>query len=163
MSVTAARVTAARELRRPPVAFAAVAVAALPALYRIDPTTTHVPLCPLHAATGLWCPLCGATRAVHALLHADLPAALHDNALLVVSAPLLALLWWRWLCACRAATPGPRGPSGQSGLRGPDDEVRTSRPLPRSLVWGFVAVAVAFALARNLPAGSWLAPLTATS
>ena len=45
-------------------------------LYLVNPNTSHVPLCPLHALTGFWCPLCGATRACYALLHGRLGTAL---------------------------------------------------------------------------------------
>src|SRR5437764_832981 len=55
------------------------------------------PACPLHRFTGLWCPLCGSTRAVHAMLTGDVRAALHDNALLFLAAPVLAYLWVSWL------------------------------------------------------------------
>mgnify|MGYP000853432348 FL=1 len=48
-------------------------------------------LCPLHAATGLWCPLCGLTRGAFRLVTADPVAALRYNALIVV-VPLL--VWW---------------------------------------------------------------------
>lgn len=41
--------------------------------------------CPIHAATGFYCPGCGGTRAVKAVLRGDLPLAFHDNALLMTS------------------------------------------------------------------------------
>ena len=44
--------------------------------------------CPIHAATGFYCPGCGSTRAVKAVLRGDLPLAFHDNALLMTS-PLI--------------------------------------------------------------------------
>src|SRR6266513_4699752 len=47
------------------------------------------PRCPLHAMTGLHCPGCGSLRAVHSLLHGDIGAALHFNALLILSLPFL--------------------------------------------------------------------------
>lgn len=37
-------------------------------------------LCPIRAWFGIDCPLCGGLRMVGSLLHADLPAALHYNA-----------------------------------------------------------------------------------
>ena len=46
--------------------------------------------CPIHAATGIYCPGCGGTRAVKAVLTGDLPLAFHDNALLMVSPVVLA-------------------------------------------------------------------------
>lgn len=50
-----------------------------------------VPLCPLHALTGLHCPGCGATRALHALVRGDVALALRMNALFVGALPALAL------------------------------------------------------------------------
>jgi hypothetical protein len=110
----------------------------LPVLYFLDPNRVRVPLCPLHAISGLWCPLCGATRASHALLHGDLLTALHDNALYVCALPLLILLGWRWL---------------QAPASGPVD-----RLLPRPVFWVAVGLAVIFGVARNLAAGRGLAP-----
>jgi hypothetical protein len=46
--------------------------------------------CPIHALTGFYCPGCGSTRAVKAVLNGDLPLAFHDNALLMVSPVVLA-------------------------------------------------------------------------
>lgn len=39
--------------------------------------TGRGPACPIHAALGLWCPLCGASRMGLALLRLDLPGAVH--------------------------------------------------------------------------------------
>jgi Protein of unknown function (DUF2752) len=117
---------------------ALAAVASLSALYFVDPDSNRLPLCPLHAFTGLWCPLCGATRASYQLLHGNLATALHDNALYVGALPLLAVLWWRWLHA-----PGSH-PGG--------------RLLPRPVFWAGVVLAVAFGILRNLAVGRGLAP-----
>jgi hypothetical protein len=46
--------------------------------------------CPIHAATGFYCPGCGGTRAVKAVLRGDLPLAFHDNALLMSSPVVIA-------------------------------------------------------------------------
>ena len=46
--------------------------------------------CPIHAATGIYCPGCGGTRAVKAVLRGDLPLAFHDNALLMSSPVVIA-------------------------------------------------------------------------
>jgi hypothetical protein len=125
-------------LRAVPVAMTGAALAALPLLYAVDPNRTRVPLCPLHAATGLWCPLCGATRATHALLHGDLVTALHDNALYVLGLPVFVLLWWQWL---------------QSWA-----DPRPSRNIGAPTVKLLVTVAAVFGVARNLPIGGFLAP-----
>jgi len=46
--------------------------------------------CPIHALTGFYCPGCGSTRAVKAVLNGDLPLAFHDNALLMASPAVIA-------------------------------------------------------------------------
>lgn len=63
-------------------------------LSRVDPNTPGSPLpaCPLYSLTGLFCAGCGATRAMHALLHGDLLRAISMNALLVVALPALPLM-----------------------------------------------------------------------
>jgi hypothetical protein len=61
-------------------------------LYRFDPETVHFfPRCVFHELTGLQCPGCGTTRALHHLLHGDLAGALHFNAMLFVVAPFAAI------------------------------------------------------------------------
>lgn len=100
------------------------------------------PPCVFHAATGLHCPGCGSSRAVHAALHGEWLRALHDNALLLLFAPALAVrlgqILWFALRHDRRAPPLQR----------------------RYSLTVFVAVA-AFWLLRNLPfpPGPWLAPL----
>src|SRR5258708_976408 len=49
------------------------------------------PFCFFYRTTGLLCPGCGSLRAMHQLLHGHFVAALHFNALFVLSLPLLAL------------------------------------------------------------------------
>ena len=96
------------------------------------------PPCPLYAATGLYCPGCGSTRAVHHLLHGHLAAAFGYNPLMVVSLPLLAYAVVREF------------------VRG----LPPARPLPPWTVWAIFAVLVTFGIVRNLPgvAGRWAAP-----
>ena len=102
------------------------------------------PLCPFHAATGLWCPLCGSLRAVADLTHLDVPAALSSNLPVVLLVlPAIAVTWGLWV---RAALTGR--PAGQIGI--------TNR------TWAVLGVLfLAFAVWRNLPQlplGDWLAP-----
>ncbi len=47
------------------------------------------PQCPFHLLTGLYCPGCGAQRALSALLHGNFLESLHDNLLAISSLPLL--------------------------------------------------------------------------
>jgi hypothetical protein len=61
-------------------------------LYRFDPATVHFyPPCIFHAMTGLQCPGCGTTRALHHLLHGDVAGAFHLNAMLFVIVPFSAI------------------------------------------------------------------------
>ena len=48
-----------------------------------SPYSKWLPKCMFHQLTGLYCPGCGATRALSALLHGDLKSSLHNNALLI--------------------------------------------------------------------------------
>lgn len=47
--------------------------------------------CPIHSLTGFYCPGCGSTRAVRALLNGDLPLAIHDNSLLLTAPALMGV------------------------------------------------------------------------
>ncbi len=55
-----------------------------------------LPPCPFLSVTGLWCPLCGGTRAMEALSGGDVAAALGFNLLVVVAVPLVLAEWVRW-------------------------------------------------------------------
>ena len=59
----------------------------------VDPRTApFAPVCPVHATTGLFCPGCGTGRALHALVHGDLAAALRLNVLAVATVPVFLAL-----------------------------------------------------------------------
>jgi len=106
-----------------------------------DPRWISVlPACPLHALTGLWCPLCGGTRTARALANGDLAGAAGSNLIVLVAAPVAAALWVRWVLRRRR-----------------DPKARLVDPSPRLLA-GATLVLVAFVVLRNLPAGAWLAP-----
>lgn len=102
-------------------------------LSRLNPFANHsvLPPCPIRALTGLYCPGCGSTRCLYALLHADPALALSMNPLLALSLPLLGLM------ALNAA--GWR-PAWLSPLM---------RQLARPKPW--LVVLVGFAVLRNLP------------
>src|SRR4051794_18522002 len=98
--------------RRPLLLLALVAgaAAALAVLYRFDPATAgFFPPCPFRLLTGLRCPGCGSTRALHQLLHGQVGAALALNPLLPLSLPALG---WVGLSLLRSAAglPPPRAP-----------------------------------------------------
>lgn len=47
------------------------------------------PPCPLHALTGLYCPGCGTTRALHELVHGHAGMALRLNFLMMTALPFM--------------------------------------------------------------------------
>jgi hypothetical protein len=53
--------------------------------------------CPFHATTGLWCPGCGLTRGVHALLTGHPLAALGENVFTPLAVVGILVVWWAWL------------------------------------------------------------------
>jgi hypothetical protein len=74
-----------------------IVLAAAFLLWRYDPTSTKTGVislfCPFNKLTGLYCPGCGTTRALHALLHLDLGLAIRDNAVFVLLAgPVIAYM-----------------------------------------------------------------------
>ncbi|MEU9121291.1 DUF2752 domain-containing protein [Streptomyces sp. NPDC048506] len=88
--------------------------------------------CPFKWATGLLCPVCGGTRMAYDLMHGDVVAAFHDNAvLLALGVPAVAYFAGRWLVA------GLRGHGYRPGL--------TARG--NAVVFGIAAV---WMVARNL-------------
>ncbi len=109
-------------------AFVAIAVAADEVF---EPTSNHVPLCPLHALTGIWCPFCGGLRSAYQLTRLHLRSALHYNAVFVLALPVLLALWIDW--AVRARSGQPR------------------RALSRRLSIAIVVLLVVFTVVRNLP------------
>lgn len=92
-------------------------------------------LCPLHRTTGLWCPLCGGTRATRELMHGDLWAAMGYNPFALVLEAAVVLLVVRWLLATARGRRQPLVTGGEGILLG-------------------AALAV-FAVVRNLP-GMWV-------
>lgn len=102
------------------------------AVYFATPGSSRwLPPCIFHKLTGLHCPGCGNTRALHALVHGDLRASLAYNPLLIPALLLFLFL----LCFPRLAC-------------------------KRWLCLGVAIVVVLFFIARNLPwpPFSWLAP-----
>ena len=113
------------------------AVVGCAAVGSVDPARSPVPGCPFRALTGLDCPGCGATRGVHQLLRGHPLAALDHNVALAVVVPLAVWSWLAW-----AGAPLPR-----------------LGPLRARATGVVLALAVAFAVVRNLPLPGvrWLA------
>jgi len=121
----------ARRGLRPTLAAVALVGSGCVAIALVDPAGGP-PLCPFRAATGLDCPLCGATRAAHHLFRGDVIGALGYNAIFVLAAPLL--LVGAFLVA-RQAFGGPA--------------VRMPQPSRRTVV-AILTVVVVFTVVRNL-------------
>ena len=69
-----------------------IAVVAVTIYFFWNPATHgFFPRCVFLNLTGLKCPGCGSQRALHALLHGDIPAAWHYNAGLLVAIPTVAV------------------------------------------------------------------------
>ncbi|PRH81505.1 hypothetical protein C6N40_12475 [Arenimonas caeni] len=110
-------------------------------LRTFDPNAEGSPFlgCIFYQVTGLLCPACGSTRAMHALVHLELGRALSMNALLLIGGPIGLLLVLRAL---------GRGPARLEPVLG-----RISSP------WLWVAIVLGYGVVRNLPGFEFLAPL----
>lgn len=103
-------------------------------LYWVDPAESDIyPPCPFHAVTGLYCPGCGSTRALHQLLHGHLGEAFGLNPLMILMLPYLGYSLLS---------------SVMFGLRG-----RALPNLPTSPYWGWLAfwTVLIYGVLRNLP------------
>lgn len=125
---------------RAPLAAAAAALAGTTYVGLVDPNRAgHYPTCPFLLLTGRYCPGCGSLRAVHALVHGDVGAAVGLNVLTVAGVVLLVAMWGRWT------------------LRRWRGRPRTT-VAPAWTVYAGLAVVLAFWVLRNLPVGAALAP-----
>ncbi|HEX3584470.1 MAG TPA: DUF2752 domain-containing protein, partial [Candidatus Angelobacter sp.] len=67
-------------------------------VYNFPPSQySFYPRCPFFAATHWLCPGCGSTRALYSLLHGDVLAAWHYNALFTLLGPVV-LAWLAFCC-----------------------------------------------------------------
>lgn len=115
-----------------------VCVAGISLFRFFEPTdASFFPKCTLHQMTGLHCPGCGSTRAVHALVHGRWIDALRFNPMLIFGMPLLVGGVYYQL---------------QRERRG----LSTSARFPVCVM----IVVVVYFVARNVPSPdrSWLAP-----
>jgi hypothetical protein len=96
-------------------------------------TAGFFPKCPFFLITGHYCPGCGTTRGLHALLNGDLAGAAGYNLLMVMSLPILG---WLFVSYALVAVRGRALP-------------RVFVPAP--LIWATLVVIVAFWILRNLP------------
>jgi hypothetical protein len=120
---------------------ALAAAAAYVAIADPNATGTHLPACPFHTMTGLWCPGCGLTRATHALLRGHIATAFGDNIFFPVFLGAIIVAWLEW-----ASTAVRSRPLGWF--------VR----LPRWAPAAFGVTLLVFGVIRNVPAFHVLAP-----
>ncbi|MEP7192710.1 MAG: DUF2752 domain-containing protein [Actinomycetota bacterium] len=123
-----------------PLGIAAAALLGTGAVAALDPNVAgHYPTCPFLAITGLYCPGCGALRAVHALAHGDLVTAWARNPFAVVAFGYLVVAWLLWL-----------------------DRTATGRPrrwlAPPWVLHGVLGAILAFWVLRNVPGWTGLSP-----
>lgn len=97
-----------------------------------SPLAKWLPKCMVYQNTGLYCPGCGCTRALSALLHGDLKASLHNNLLLIPASLTAAILI-----------------------------VKPGITLRRPVAIAIVVIIVAFTVLRNIPCAPFtaLAPI----
>lgn len=128
-----------RRLLRP-AAVALTAAAAVGVVAAVDPNEPgHYPTCPWLYLTGTFCPGCGSLRAVHALAHGDVGAALARNPFAVLAFAGLALWFGVW--TTRMWTGRTR-----------------TRMAPAWLLYALFVGIVAFWVLRNVPGWTWLSP-----
>jgi hypothetical protein len=126
-----------------PIPIGVAGAAAVTALHFHDP---HVAgswgHCPFLALTGLPCPGCGGLRAINDLTNGDLHGAFASNAMAVVLAATLGVLWLTWLVRYR---------------RGGDGSMMSPRTAT-ALAVGFGVAFLLFGAFRMTPWGAWLRP-----
>ena len=116
-------------------AVAAVVLVGLALLFAVDPAGSRLfPRCPLFATTGLYCPGCGTSRALHQILHGNLSAAFRLNPLMVLLLPPVA---YGLLGACVRRFSRRRLPT---------------IVLPAVWIWALLGVVVLYWVLRNIPA-----------
>jgi len=103
-------------------------------LFMFEPGRTgFFPLCPFRLLTGLQCPGCGTTRALHEIVHGHFWAAFMLNPLLLIASPFLV---WAFLRYSLIAMQG-------SMLR--------KNALPAPYIYAIFFVVVGFWIFRNTP------------
>lgn len=146
-AIQSASMPTLRHRARPSRAFAWIGGLGLAAgvcliLFLYDPGQNRFyPRCILHQTTGLLCPGCGSLRALHHLLHGQVVAAVHFNALFVLGTPVAGWLVVRSLLRSLHGQPQSLG-------------------LHPAWLWLALAAVILFGILRNLPFAhaAWLAP-----
>lgn len=103
-------------------------------LFVFEPGKTgFFPICMFRFLTGLTCPGCGATRALHQILHGHFLAAFMLNPLFFISIPFLLFAFLRYtVIVLRGGVPRPNA-------------------LPAPYIYAIFFVVVSFWIFRNTP------------
>ena len=134
MTATVTSAPIRRAAMAAPVACGACLVASAAYVTINDPSEGGAFLpCPFRAATGLWCPGCGITRATHHLFRGDLVQALRYNVFVVLILGAIAVSWLGWTLS-RAGRPA-----------------NWAQAIPVRLQVAAITGLSAFALIRNIP------------
>jgi Protein of unknown function (DUF2752) len=103
-------------------------------LYVFEPGKTGIfPPCLFRTLTGLTCPGCGSTRAMHQILHGHFAAAFMLNPLFLLAIPFLLYAFLRYSVVV---------------LRG---GVPRQNALPASYIYALFVIVVSFWIFRNTP------------
>ena len=95
--------------------------------------TGFFPGCPFRLLTGFTCPGCGATRALHQILHGHFAAAFMLNPVFLLAIPFLLFAFLRYsVIVMRGGVPRPNA-------------------LPASAIYAIFVVIVSFWIFRNTP------------
>jgi hypothetical protein len=124
-------------------AAALIAAAALVYLYFTGEGEGAGIPCMFHQITGFYCSGCGASRALRSILNFDFYQALRYNAIFTICLPLFAVYF---------------GVLSVSYIRFGKD--RVSEKISMKIIYIFVAIALVYGILRNIPAFSFLAPVT---
>ena len=130
-----------RQALKSPALVGTIGLAAAGLLHFHDPHNSGAyGFCPFLAITGRPCPGCGGLRAINDLTRLDVGAAVSSNALAVALVVVLAVAYIRWIA---------------NRWRGEDIPMIVLSPRTGVAV---MTLLVVFAMVRNTPWGSWLAP-----
>jgi Protein of unknown function (DUF2752) len=118
-------------------AVACTSLAGAAILFEFPPEQYHFyPQCPVFQYLHIYCPGCGATRALAALLHLRIAEALHYNALVVLLAPVLLAYFFAAYSKARR------------------DQVFSWPRVPASWLTALLVLTAAFGVVRNFLGGS---------
>lgn len=119
-----------------PVAVGGLALSSCVYVALVDPNQPgngFYPQCTFKQLTGLDCPGCGLTRAMHALMTGDPLRAINHNIVILAIFPIAVYVYTRWLLMSTLGYELPR-------LR-----------MPNKVRWALLPVILAFWVLRNLP------------